>query len=132
MDKPTRPTYTLRFFYEWGDGGECLWPTNKAALERFGYGSPIEEFPLSPETHKRVREIGEWYQTSLNWEYPPDPGPWRQAECDRFNAAVRILFDDLVKELGPDFEIACDQPDTAEDFDLDEYLKDPQKFRRKA
>lgn len=34
---------------------------------------------------------------------------WSREERDRFNNAVRTLFDDLVTELGPDFELMFSQ-----------------------
>jgi len=59
-----------------------------------------------------VEDLLEWYDQSLNWDYPPNPRPWRQEECDRFNDAVK-------------------PPELMEDPDLDEYLKDPKGFMRK-
>ncbi len=127
-----KPTYAFRFFFEWGNSGECLWPDNLAARERFGFAPSIEDFPVSEELKANVHRVGEWYQTNLNWDYPPDPGPWRQDECDRFNRAVQELFGDLVRELGPDYELEYRQTVLTEDTDLDEYLKDPAHFKGKG
>lgn len=127
-----KPIYAFRFFFDWGDNSMCLWPSNDAARERFGLTPSIKDFSLSEETKSRVYQIGEWYQTALNWEYPPNPGPWRQTECDRFRQTVRILFDDLARELGSDYRLEYAQYEPTEDPDLDEYLKDPQNFRRKT
>ncbi|MBN9391023.1 MAG: hypothetical protein J0I20_23545 [Chloroflexi bacterium] len=125
------PVYAFRFFFDWGSPSECLWPDNQAARARFGFAPSIEIFPVSPALKAEVIRVGEWYQTALNWDYPPDPGPWRQAECDRFNRGVRQLFDALGKELGPNFKLVYAQDEPAEDPDLDEYLKDPAHFKRK-
>lgn len=65
-----------------------------------------------------------WYQESLNRDYPPDLGPWRQAECDRFNEAVQALLPIVGAELGDDFGVINAQPLAVEDPGLDEYLKD--------
>lgn len=120
--------YVLRFFFEWGGG--CLWAGNEAASRDFGPG-PIEaELPLSAATLHRCEELGEWHDSSLNWDYPPDPGPWRQAECDRFNDAVRHLLADIRRELGAEFEVVDRQGEAREDPDLDAYLADPKGFRR--
>jgi hypothetical protein len=75
--------------------------------------------------------LAEWHDTSLNWDYPPDPGPWRQQECDRFNTAVAELLADIRRELGPTFRVIVRQQPCVEDPDLDAYLADPKGFRRK-
>jgi hypothetical protein len=74
--------------------------------------------------------VGDWFDTSLNWGYPPDPGPWRQEECDRFNAASLNAFDRLRTELGPDWDIVPNFADLREDPDLDRCLADPAGFQR--
>jgi hypothetical protein len=66
----------------------------------------------------------------LNWDGPSDPDPWRQEECDRFNAAVNQLFEAVRTELGEEFELVNEQCELHEDPDVDAYLKNPQEFRR--
>jgi hypothetical protein len=132
MPRPAK--YVIRFFCEWGGG--CLWPENDDAYHAFNLG-PYDlhdpcPLPLSDDMLKRCRELGVWHDASLNWEYPPDPGPWRQAECDRFNSAVVELVDDLCRELGSEFEVINKQQQITEDPDLDEYRADPKGFRRKG
>lgn len=73
-----------------------------------------------------------WHDASLNPAYPPDPGPWRQPECDRFNEAAEALLAAVRAELGDRFEVIDDQPDAAEDPDPDAYLADPAGFRRRT
>jgi hypothetical protein len=128
------PMYKLRFFFECGGG--CLWPGNDAANRDFELG-PYDvldpcPLPLSAATLERCRRVAEWHDASLNWDYPPDPGPWRQPECDRFNEAVRHLLATIRAELGEQFEVINRQPEAVEDPDLDAYLADPAKFRRRA
>lgn len=79
---------------------------------------------------ERVHYLSEWHDTSLNWDYPPDPSSWRQEECDRFNKAATDLFEAVVRELGDDFEVVNTQGWLVEDPDLDAYLKDPHGFKR--
>jgi hypothetical protein len=69
-----------------------------------------------------------WHQGSLNWEYSPDPGPWRQAECDRFNPGVQALLPIVIAERGDDFDAIDAQPPVFADLDPDEDLKDPKAF----
>ena len=125
--------YVLRFFCEWGAG--CLWPGNEAAYQDFELG-PYDllepcPLPLSVEVLRRCREVDEWHRGSLNWNYPPDPGPWRQLECDQFNAAVVDLLAAIRGELGPQFEVIDKLGELTEDPDLNSYLADPKGFRRK-
>src|SRR5262245_61378046 len=89
--------YALRFFCEWGAG--CLWPGNAAAYREFDLG-PYDlrdpcPLPLPPDILRRCRDVDEWHGASLNRDYSLDPGPWRQPECDRFNAAVVGLVSQL-------------------------------------
>src|SRR5665213_916835 len=124
------PTYQLRFFFEWGVDS-CLWPTTKEAWDVFDNPADLERLPLSSETTAQVRHLCTWYQGALNWEYPPDPGPWRQEECDRFNCASASLLEALRRELGERFEVIGEPYDLREDPRLDEYLGDPRTYHHK-
>ncbi len=50
-----------------------------------------------------------WHDLSLNWEYPPDPGPWDVHEYERFEATASALGNDLQSELGGRFSIVYEQ-----------------------
>lgn len=129
--KQVEPVF-LRFFFEWGGG--CLWPENDRAYNELGFGPyDLDEpcrLPVSKKTLETCAELAAWHGTSLNWDYPPDPGPWRQSECDHFNIACARLFEDLQKELGPAFRLINTQEPLKEDPNLDAYLADPKGFRR--
>ncbi len=125
-------TYELEFFFEWGGG--CLWPGDDAARRDFDLG-PYDlpepcPLPLPATVLERCRKLAEWHDTSLNRDYPPDPGPWRQPECDRFNIAAAELLADIRGELGPAFRVIDRRLLCTEDPDLDRYLADPKGFRR--
>lgn len=99
----TAALYHVRLMFEWGGG--CLWCADDAARDRFGVG-PIEDaLPLSEATRSRLQDLTEWHDRSLDREYPPDPGPWDDAERARFEAAARAMLARLRAELGPEFEI---------------------------
>lgn len=125
----SKPDYIIRYWFEWGGG--CFWGANDAAQKRFGYFIVPEQLPLTENTIKRANELTEWHDQALNWEYPPDPGPWRQEECERFNQAAKDLLITIRQELGDHFEVIDELVEEKEDPDLDAYLQDPKGFERK-
>jgi len=127
-----KPKYRLRFFFEWSESVNFLWAGNDLAFKKFDAGPINHKIPMSDGLRKRAEELSSWYQYSLNWEYPPHPGPWRQEECDRFKIAVRVFFADLQADLGSDYELIYQQDEPDEDPDLDDYLADLQNFRRRS
>lgn len=126
----TEHKYQIRFFYDWGCDSP-FWCGNDAARAKFDVG-PIEPetLGLSIQTSETVRALAKWHDTALNWDYPPDPGPWRQEECDRFNVAVDSLLETIRTELSEEYEIIDRQGRYYEDPDLDRYSADPMNFRR--
>jgi len=71
------------------------WADDDRSRGEFGGGVSWvvpEKLRFSPEIVGRIHNLQEWFDRSLNWDYPPDPGPWRQDECDRFNLAARELY----------------------------------------
>lgn len=95
--------YRIRLMFEWGCG--ALWCGNQAALDRFDVGPIEDRLPLTARTRERLDEMGVWHDQSLNWEYPPDPGPWTPDEEARFAAAAQVLLATIQEELGPEFEV---------------------------
>lgn len=90
--------YVLQLMFEWQGG--CLWCDNEAAREKLGVGPVEDRLPLSPETRRRLIELTEWHDRSLNWEYLPDPGPWPPEEYERFDRAAVAMLDVVRAELG--------------------------------
>jgi hypothetical protein len=123
-----QPRYRVRYFFDYGSG-TCLWSANDAARGAFGYPIDPGALPLTPQTVAEIGRLCAWFDTSLNWDYPPDPGPWSQEECDRFNHATRSLLTAVAHELASDFEVLDEQPVLHEDRDLDRH--DPRHLRRR-
>lgn len=121
--------YKLRFFFDWMSD-RCLWVANKATNEEFGEYAVDPRLPISNETLERCRALSRWHDDALNWDYPPDPGPWRQEECDRFNIAALELLERIRTELGNDFMVLDEHDPLKEDPELDRYLADPKGFMR--
>jgi hypothetical protein len=65
----------------------------------------LARLPVSPALRDELEGLVDIYDTSLNWDYPPDPGPWDEQTCREFNAAVRIAMAKLREELGPRWRI---------------------------
>lgn len=96
--------YALRYFFDPGSG-ICLWAGCDAARARFGYPVQARQLPLTRETRERVAALVDWYDRSVDWEYPAGPSLWDEAEHARFAAAASRLLAVLRAELGADFEI---------------------------
>jgi hypothetical protein len=86
--------------------------------------------PVSQALREELARLVALYDTFLNWDYPPDPGPWREPQCRQFNGAVHHVIQRLCAELGPTWEIRDLFQDLHEDPDLDRYLADPAGFTR--
>jgi hypothetical protein len=99
--------YRLRYYFDAG-AGVCLWAANDAARERFGYPIDAKELPLPENTWRRVLHLCYWYDTCIDWAYPPDPSPWDAAERDRFCADAQKSLAILREQLRPEFEIVDD------------------------
>lgn len=95
--------FRIRLMFEWGGG--ALWCGNDAALARFSVGSIEEKLLLSPTTLERLGEMTRWHDTALNWDYPPDPGPWTVADYKKFDDAAEALLGAIQQELGAGFEV---------------------------
>jgi hypothetical protein len=118
-----------RFFFD-GGSGAVLWMVSEQDWPQWGQPVDVTRLPISTNLRDELVRLAEWYDKSLNWDYPSDPGPWRQPECDRFNEASRRALIRMREELGPDWEIADEFWDVHEDPHLDRYLADPRGFRR--
>ena len=95
--------FRIRLMFEWGGGS--LWCGNGAALKQFDVGPVEEALPLSELALGRLNELSQWHDTALNWDYPPDPGPWSTEEYAKFEREALNLLTELQAELGPKFEV---------------------------
>ena len=89
--------------FEWGGG--TLWCGNAAASERFDVGPVEDRLPISENSRKSLAELSALHDTALNWEYPPDPGPWTSEEDENFDAKAIELLSVIREELGPEYEV---------------------------
>lgn len=94
---------TARFFFDAGSG-TLLWAVPADQAE-WGYAIDLDRLPVGPELRAELTELVTRYDTSLDWDYPPDPGPWQPADHERFAADVGRALARLRAELGPAWEI---------------------------
>ena len=95
-----------KLMFEWGGG--CLWADSDATRERFEPGPVEHQLGLDAASLERLDALSAWHDGALNWDYPPDPGPWTPAEYRRFDEAAAAMKDRLERELGPGFRVRYD------------------------
>ncbi|MFC5750537.1 hypothetical protein [Actinomadura rugatobispora] len=95
---------SARFFFDAGSGG-VLWAITPEDRDVWGYPVDLDRLPISRPLREELESLVARYDTSFNWDYPPDPGPWREGEWRQFNEAVRQALGRLRTELGPAWQI---------------------------
>ena len=85
----------LRFSFDYG--GFCPW-ANDGAIEP-------NALPISQELIDEINSLCDEFDTSLDWEYPPDPSPWTKEEWYDFFKRSKLIYEKLEKELGADYEL---------------------------
>lgn len=103
--------YSLRFFFSPGSN-VCLWAGNEVTQQRWDYPVESSSLPVPENTWRYALYLCAWYDTSIDWSYPPNPSRWDISEQKLFNAACQQFLLQLGKELGPDFAIT-DESETA-------------------
>ncbi|MDE6593881.1 MAG: hypothetical protein K2K57_12590 [Oscillospiraceae bacterium] len=98
--------YVIRFFFEYGCVGDCLWCGNDAAYSKFDVG-PIsfDKLNLSEKLKADLTQLSDDFQSSLDWECPSDPSPWTEEHWENFKSRANEVYDRLVSALGSDFEV---------------------------
>ena len=69
--------------------------------------------PISKELKCEIEKLTTLFNTSLNWDYPPDPTPWSLEEIKYFEKLSDELLLKLKKELGANYTIV-DERSTVE------------------
>jgi hypothetical protein len=95
--------FEIRYFFDLGSG-VCLWAKNAEARERFGY--PIDHWKLgiSENTKRWLQYLISWFDTSLNWESPPETR-WSEDDQRQFMQAATKGLEMRRAELRlPDWE----------------------------
>lgn len=87
----------LRFFFEAGVDTP-LWPQDMDSP--YGYPCELGRLPISPELRAELARLSQWYQSSIDWAYPPNPSPWSDEEHQLFAQQARAALGALRRELG--------------------------------
>ncbi|MDX3801625.1 hypothetical protein [Streptomyces sp. AK04-3B] len=90
-------TSSLRFFFEAGVDTP-LWPVDMHS--EYGYPVDLQRLPISPALRTELARLSEWYQSSIDWAYPPDPSPWSDEERQLFKQQAQAALAALRGELG--------------------------------
>jgi len=96
--------FRIRFFFDAGSG-ICFWAGNEAARQKYDYPIEASTLPMSENLWREAVYICAWYDTSIDWEYPPDDSPWSSSERNIFNRKVRDFFARVQAELGSEYEL---------------------------
>lgn len=99
--------YQLRLMFEWRGG--CIWAGDNTTRSAYGVGPIEDSLPLTDKTRRKLAEMTAWHDLSLNWVYPPDPGPWDAHEYERFDATAAAMREHLQQELGDCFAIVYER-----------------------
>jgi hypothetical protein len=96
--------YRFRHFFSPGSG-VCLWPA--ASSTELAYGLPTDHWklPITENLKYKLQHIISWYDTSIDWFYPPDPSPWSPEEREQFVRKSGEVLALLKSELGEKYEI---------------------------
>lgn len=92
----------LRFFFEIGVDTP-LWPEDMDSP--YGYPVELDRLPISAATREELARLSAWYQSSIDWAYPPDPSPWSDEEREAFRQRARAALAALREELGEGWKV---------------------------
>ncbi len=96
--------YRFRFFLDPGSG-TCLWSADDHTKAEYDYPVDHRRLHLPENTFRALQHLIAWFDTSVDWEYPPNPGPWTPEEADRFSAYKASILALVRTQLGTDYEI---------------------------
>ena len=121
MSNVKTPTFRLRFFFDYGCGGN-LWCDNEAAYEKYDVGTLGAEIydlngkvnqkariKLPDLTKQKVLALDKLCSKSLNLENPAGDSMWNKSQWDNFHSNTNELHKEISNILGEDFEIIYKQ-----------------------
>ena len=94
----------LKFMFDYGEIYTCIW-NDEPTDEYYGCPMHLDELPLSDGLRADIVQMCEEFQSSLDWEYPPDPSPWTQEHMQDFMARSKAAYNRVVAELGDAYTV---------------------------
>jgi hypothetical protein len=117
----SKPTYRLRFFFDYDCGG-CLWSDNDAAYQNFDngvldadifdlHGNIIKKasIKLPAEIKRKVLQLDKLFSQSIDWDNPGGKSLWDENQWTDFYRQTRELHQHISLALGDNFEIVYKQ-----------------------
>ena len=94
----------MKFMFDWGSG-TCVWSTNQAASEKYGYPVDVSRLPISSGLIRLLEDLCDKRDEALNWKCPNDDLLWSKEQCEMFFHAARNGYEKLCEELGTEYHI---------------------------
>jgi hypothetical protein len=104
MTRQPEVIYRARFWFDPGSG-VCLWGADTATVEAFNYPIDTRRLPLTDNLRYALDALIAIFNTSIDWDYPPDPSPWSAEQWQRWRQSGDELLIRLRAELGAGWEI---------------------------
>ncbi|MER5385148.1 hypothetical protein ABT040_33565 [Streptomyces sp. NPDC002688] len=64
-------------------------------------GAPADR----PATRAELARLSAWYQSSIDWNDPPDPSPWSDRKRQLFKEQAHTALETLRSELGQGWKV---------------------------
>ncbi|ORX85548.1 hypothetical protein BCR32DRAFT_265604 [Anaeromyces robustus] len=79
--------------------------TNAASLDKYGYPIDISLLPITEELKNEIQRLVTLHRTALNWDDPGSGLLWSDEQITDFLNETKIVYQQLCKELGSDYEV---------------------------
>ena len=94
----------MKFMFDWGSG-TCVWSTNDAARNKYGYFVEISALPISAELSQFLYKLCAEHDKALDWKCPSNDLLWSEREIELFSKEARNGYEKLCKELGEEYKV---------------------------
>lgn len=90
---------------DWAIPASLIKTSKLSGAELYGYLTPVLTAIVNGHRQNKIEErpqqLMEWHDSALNWDYPPDPGPWTKEQYDEFDLASLDAMCEIRRCLGP-------------------------------
>ncbi len=96
--------YEMKYMYDWRSG-VCVWSTNSAAREKYGYPVASNALPISQALIDTLNDLIARYDTALNWDNPASGLVWSAEEQSIWFHKAKAAYERLCLELGNQYTV---------------------------